>query len=187
MRVLIVDNYDSFVYNLYQYVGELGADPVVVRHDAIDAQHLPHADRVIISPGPGRPEESVGGLAILERMASEVPTLGVCLGHQLIGRFFGAKVTHAPKVMHGKTSTITHDGQGVYRGLPPTLTVTRYHSLAVEPEGLSADVVVTARSDDGVIMGLRHRFLPIEGVQFHPESIMTEHGHDMIANFLGGF
>jgi anthranilate synthase/aminodeoxychorismate synthase-like glutamine amidotransferase len=184
MRVLIVDNYDSFVYNLYQYVGELGADPVVVRHDAIDPDKPPRADRIIISPGPGRPEESVGGLAILHRLASEIPTLGVCLGHQLIGQFFGARVTHAPKVMHGKTSTITHDGQGIYRGLPATITVTRYHSLAVEPDGLSKDVVITSRSEDGVVMGIRHRHLPIEGVQFHPESVMTEHGHQMIANFL---
>ena len=186
LRVLIVDNYDSFVYNLYQYVGELGCDPVVVRHDQVAGLlETGRFDRLIISPGPGRPEESTGGELALEEMGATVPTLGVCLGHQLIGYHFGAKVVRATQVMHGRSSVITHDGRGIYSGLPERLPVARYHSLVIDPSTVPDELVVTSSTEDGVIMGVRHRDLPIEGVQFHPESILTGEGHRMIENFLG--
>jgi anthranilate synthase/aminodeoxychorismate synthase-like glutamine amidotransferase len=186
VRVLIVDNVDSFVHNLYQYVGELGAEPVVVRDRELLGRVDPSDfDRIIISPGPGHPANCVGGRFVLEGPAREIPTLGVCLGHQLIGLVFGARIVHAPRIVHGETSTITHDGQGVFAGLAQPLVATRYHSLAIDPTSVPPDLVVTSWSEDGVIMGVRHRRWPIEGIQFHPESYATRLGHAMLGRFLG--
>jgi anthranilate synthase/aminodeoxychorismate synthase-like glutamine amidotransferase len=187
-RVLVIDNYDSFVYNLVQYLGELGAEPVVHRHDdlTLDALAALEPDAVLISPGPGRPEDAgVSNAAIRHFGEARVPVLGVCLGHQAIGALYGGDVVRAPHVMHGKTSTITHDGLGVFADVPNPITATRYHSLVVERASVPDMLEVTAESEDGLVMGLRHRELPIEGVQFHPESILTESGHRMLANFLG--
>jgi anthranilate synthase/aminodeoxychorismate synthase-like glutamine amidotransferase len=186
-RVLVIDNYDSFVYNLVQYLGELGAEPLVCRHDElpIDALVALEPDAVLVSPGPGRPEDAgVSNAAIRHFGESGVPVLGVCLGHQCIGALYGGDVVRAPQVMHGKTSTITHDGRGVFVGLPNPFTATRYHSLVVERASVPDALEVSAESEDGLVMGLRHREFPIEGVQFHPESILTESGHDLLANFL---
>ena len=185
-RVLVIDNYDSFVYNLVQELGEFGAEPVVHRNDAIDIDGIRAAapDAVLISPGPGRPEDAGIALAVIEELAGELPILGVCLGHQAIGQAFGGEVVRAPTLMHGKTSAIHHDGTGVFAGLPDPMTATRYHSLVVEPSSVPDVLEVTARSSDGVIMGLRHRTLAIEGVQFHPESLLTPEGPSLLANFL---
>ena len=186
-RVVVVDNYDSFVYNLVQYLGELGAEPIVHRHDAVTLAELEslEPDAVLVSPGPGRPEDAgVSNEAIRAFGASGVPVLGVCLGHQCIGQVFGGDVVRAPRVMHGKTSEITHDGAGVFTGVASPFTATRYHSLVVERESVPDVLEITAESEDGLVMGLRHREHPIEGVQFHPESILTESGHDLIRNFL---
>ena len=185
-RVLVIDNYDSFVYNLVQELGELGAEPVVHRNDAIDIDGIRAAapDAVLISPGPGRPEDAGISLAGIEELAGELPILGVCLGHQAICQAFGGEVVRAPTLMHGKTSAIHHDGTGVFAGLPDPMTATRYHSLVVEPSSVPDVLEVTARSSDGVIMGLRHRTLAIEGVQFHPESLLTPEGPSLLANFL---
>jgi len=183
----VIDNYDSFVYNLVQYLGELGAEPVVHRHDALDLDALVELapDAVLVSPGPGRPEDAgVSNDAIQHFGAAGVPVLGVCLGHQCIGALYGGDVVRAPQVMHGKTSTITHDGRGVFADVPSPLTATRYHSLVVERSSIPDVLEVTAESEDGLVMGLRHRDLPIEGVQFHPESILTESGHALLENFL---
>ena len=186
-RVLVVDNYDSFVYNLVQYLGELGAEPIVYRHDAAEVDELRalEPDAVVISPGPGRPEEAGVSSDVIATFGEQgLPVLGVCLGHQCIGARYGADVVRAPEVMHGKTSEIRHDGRGVFAGLPDPLTATRYHSLVVEPDSVPDVLEVSARTDGGVVMGLRHRELPIEGVQFHPESILTEAGHRLLENFL---
>ncbi len=191
LRVLVIDSYDSFVYNLVQYLGELGAEPQVVRNDQVTvAEALAiKPDAVLLSPGPGRPEDA-GILcpAITAFAEAGVPVLGVCLGHQAIGYVFGAAVVRAPRLMHGKTSAIAHNGTGVFAGLPSPLTATRYHSLVIDPATLPNCLEITARTDaepNGmVIMGVRHRELPIEGVQFHPESILTESGHDLLRNFL---
>ncbi len=186
-RVLVIDNYDSFVYNLVQYLGELDADPVVHRHDEVNLAELEALapDAVLVSPGPGRPEDAgVSNEAIRSFGERGVPVLGVCLGHQCIGQLYGGEVVRAPRVMHGKTSTITHDGAGVFVGLPNPITATRYHSLVVERDSVPAALTVTAENEDGLVMGLRHRELPIEGVQFHPESILTESGHALLRNFL---
>jgi anthranilate synthase/aminodeoxychorismate synthase-like glutamine amidotransferase len=186
-RVVVVDNYDSFVYNLVQYLGELGAEPLVYRHDELDLPGLRalHPDAVVISPGPRRPEDAgISNQAIVDCADRGVPVLGVCLGHQCVGQVYGGVVGRAPRVMHGKTSIISHDGAGVFAGLPNPLTATRYHSLVVERASLPADLVVSAESEDGLVMGLRHRALPVEGVQFHPESILTESGHALLSNFL---
>ena len=186
-RVLVIDNYDSFVYNLVQYLGELDADPVVHRHDQVTLTELEALapDAVLVSPGPGRPEDAgVSNDAIRVFGERGVPVLGVCLGHQCIGQLYGGDVVRAPRVMHGKTSTITHDGAGVFAGLPNPITATRYHSLVVERDSVPAALMVTAESEDGLVMGLRHRDLPIEGVQFHPESILTESGYALLGNFL---
>ena len=186
-RVLVIDNYDSFVYNLVQYLGELDADPVVHRHDQVTLTELEALapDAVLVSPGPGRPEDAgVSNDAIRVFGKRGVPVLGVCLGHQCIGQLYGGDVVRAPRVMHGKTSTITHDGAGVFAGLPNPITATRYHSLVVERDSVPAALMVTAESEDGLVMGLRHRDLPIEGVQFHPESILTESGYALLGNFL---
>ena len=185
-RVLVIDNYDSFVYNLVQELGELGADPVVHRNDAIDVAGIRATapDLILISPGPGRPEDAGVSLAVIEELAGVIPILGVCLGHQAIGQVFGGDVVQAPSLMHGKTSAIHHDGKGVFVGLPDPFTATRYHSLVVEPSTVPAALEVTARTSDGVIMGLRHRTLAVEGVQFHPESLLTSEGPSLLANFL---
>ena len=186
-RILVIDSYDSFVYNLVQYLGELGGDPIVVRNDEItvdDAIAL-DPDGVLLSPGPGRPED--GGIiceAIPAFAAAGTPIFGVCLGHQAIGHVFGASVVGAPELMHGKTSQINHDAVGVFAGLPSPLTATRYHSLTLDPDTIPDTLAITARSADGVVMGVRHRTLDIEGVQFHPESILTEQGHDLVKIFL---
>jgi anthranilate synthase component II len=185
-RVLLVDNYDSFTYNLVQELGELGAQPVVFRNDAIDVAGIralePHA--VVISPGPGRPEDAGISLAVVTELAGEVPVLGVCLGLQCIGQAYGGEVVLAPELMHGKASSVFHTGLGVLAGLPDPFEATRYHSLIVERTTLPACLEVTAETADGVIMGLRHRDLPVEGVQFHPESILTPTGPDLLRNFL---
>ena len=185
-RVLVVDNYDSFVYNLVQELGELGADPVVHRNDAIDIGGIRAAspDAILISPGPGRPEDAGITNTVIAELAGEVPILGVCLGHQAIGEVYGGRIVAAPTLMHGKTSAIHHDGRGVFSGLPDPFVATRYHSLVVEPGTVSEDLEVTATSTDGVIMGLRHRTLPVEGVQFHPESLLTPEGPSLLSNFL---
>jgi anthranilate synthase/aminodeoxychorismate synthase-like glutamine amidotransferase len=188
MRVVVVDNYDSFVYNLVQYLGELGAEPVVVRNDEVDLAGLRALapDRLLVSPGPGRPEDAgISCEAITALGAEGVPVLGVCLGHQCIGEVFGGRIVRASRIMHGKTSAVHHAGAGVLRGLPDPFVATRYHSLVVEPASVPACLEVTATTADGTIMGLRHRELPIEGVQFHPESILTTCGHDLVSNFLG--
>jgi anthranilate synthase/aminodeoxychorismate synthase-like glutamine amidotransferase len=185
--VLVIDNYDSFVYNLVQYLGELEAEPVVHRHDArtLDELRAIEPDAVLVSPGPGRPEDAgISNEAIRTFAEIGVPVLGVCLGHQCIGEVYGGRIERAPHVMHGKTSEITHDGQGVFAGVPSPFTATRYHSLVVARDSVPGVLEVTAESEDGLVMGLRHRDLPIEGVQFHPESILTESGHDLLRNFL---
>ena len=186
-RVLVVDNYDSFVYNLVQYLGELGAQPLVHRHDELtvdDAAALA-PDAVVVSPGPGRPEDAGISSDVIATLGRRTPVLGVCLGHQCIGQVFGADVVRAAHVVHGKTSLVHHRGQGVLAGLPQPFEATRYHSLVVDPATVPAELEVTAWTDDGTVMGLRHRELPVEGVQFHPESILTEAGHQLMANFLG--
>lgn len=187
MRVLVIDSYDSFVYNLVQYLGELGAEPIVVRNDEItvDEAIAMAPDGVLLSPGPGRPETSgiicdaIGAFA-----ANGTPVLGVCLGHQAIGHVYGADVVGAPELMHGKTSQIEHGDIGVFAGLPSPLTATRYHSLTLAPDSIPDVLEVTARSHDGVVMGVRHRDLDVEGVQFHPESILTAAGHDLLRTWL---
>lgn len=186
VRVLVVDNYDSFVYNLVQELGELGATPVIHRNDAIDVAAIRAArpEAVLLSPGPGRPEEAGVTLDVVARLAGAVPLLGVCLGHQAIAQAFGGLVVQAPALMHGKTSEIAHCGTGIFEGLPQPLVATRYHSLVVAPDRVPGMLAVTATAPGGVIMGLRHRTLPVEGVQFHPESILTGSGPAMLANFL---
>jgi anthranilate synthase component II len=186
-RVLVVDNYDSFVYNLVQYLGELGADPIVHRSDALSLGEMiaVDPDAVLISPGPGRPADAGLSNALIEHFAGRRPVLGVCLGHQCIGEVFGGRVVRAGEVMHGKTSLIRHDGTGVFAGLPNPLEATRYHSLVIDPASVPDVLEVTAETDDGTVMGLRHRQLDVEGVQFHPESILTASGHALLRNFLG--
>jgi anthranilate synthase component II len=187
-RVVVIDNYDSFVYNLVQYLGELGAEPIVHRHDRVTLADLEALtpDAVLVSPGPGRPDDAgVSNDAIRAFGERGVPVLGVCLGHQCIGQIYGGDVVRAPRVMHGKTSTISHDGAGVFSGLPNPITATRYHSLVVDRASVPEVLAVTAESEDGLVMGLRHRELPVAGVQFHPESILTESGHALLRNFLG--
>ena len=186
-RILVIDSYDSFVYNLVQYLGELGAEPIVVRNDelSVDEAIALAPDGVLLSPGPGRPED--GGIiceAIPAFAAAGTPVFGVCLGHQAIGHVFGASVVGAPELMHGKTSPINHEGVGVFAGLESPLTATRYHSLTLDPDTIPDTLAITARTADGVVMGVRHRTLDIEGVQFHPESILTDQGHDLVKNFL---
>jgi para-aminobenzoate synthetase component 2 len=184
-RVLVVDNYDSFVFNLVQYLAQLGADVVVRRNDEV-AAHDPvelGVDGVLLSPGPGRPEDAGVCVELVRECAESVPILGVCLGHQAIAVAYGGEVARAPELLHGKVSLVRHDGAGVLHGLPDPFTATRYHSLAVAAE-VPAELDVTARTDSGVIMALRHRDLPVEGVQFHPESVLTEGGHLLLANWL---
>ena len=188
MRVLLIDNYDSFTYNLLQYLAELGADVIVRRNDAVgvDEAEALSADALVISPGPGRPEDAGICVDLIRALGPQIPTLGVCLGHQAIAVAFGGEVVLAPAALHGKTSPILHDGADpLFAGLPSPFTATRYHSLCVRREGLPAELAVTATSDDGLIMGLRHRRHPVAGVQFHPESILTGPGRQILANFLG--
>ena len=184
--IALIDNYDSFTYNLAQYLGELGAQVRVFRNDqiAVDEVAALGPSHVVLSPGPGTPDDAGITLALIARLAGSVPLLGVCLGHQAIGQAFGGKVVRAGRVMHGKTSRIRHDGGGVFARVPDEFVATRYHSLVVERESLPACLAVTAQSEDGEIMGLRHRGLAVEGVQFHPEALLTEHGHKMLQNFL---
>jgi anthranilate synthase/aminodeoxychorismate synthase-like glutamine amidotransferase len=184
--VLLIDNYDSFVYNLVQYLGELGAEPLVFRNDAVSVAEIAGRapSHIVISPGPCTPLEAGVSNEVIREFGGRVPVLGVCLGHQAIGHVFGGRVIRAKRPMHGKTSLIHHDGQRVFAGLPTPLTATRYHSLIIERETLPDCLQVTAETDSGEIMGVRHRDLPVEGVQFHPEAILTEHGHRMLRNFL---
>jgi len=183
----MIDNYDSFTYNLVQYMGELGADVDVVRNDAISLEEIEARSpaRIVISPGPCTPSEAGISVPLIQRFAGRVPMLGVCLGHQAIGQAFGGRVVRAQRVMHGKLSPVTHAGTGVFEGLPSPFKATRYHSLAIERDSLPATLEVTATAEDGEIMGVRHRDYAIEGVQFHPEAILTEHGKRLLANFLG--
>ena len=184
--LLMIDNYDSFTYNLVQYLGELGAEVKVVRNDEVTVDEIEgmRPEKIVISPGPCTPNEAGISLATIARLGGRIPILGVCLGHQAIGQAYGGKVVHAKTLMHGKTSPILHDGHGVFAGLPSPFTATRYHSLAVERASLPECLEVTAWTEDGEIMGLRHRTLAVEGVQFHPESILTEHGHALLKTFL---
>jgi anthranilate synthase component 2 len=184
--LLMIDNYDSFTYNLVQYFGELGMDVRVFRNDAVTLERIAamNPEYLVISPGPCAPERAGVSVPAIRAFAGRLPILGVCLGHQSIGAAFGGRIVHAKKLMHGKTSPVRHEGLGVFRGLPDPLTCTRYHSLAIERESLPDCLEITAWTDDGEIMGVRHRDFALEGVQFHPESIMTEHGHDMLKNFL---
>jgi anthranilate synthase component II len=184
--LLLIDNYDSFTYNLAQYFGELGEEVRVVRNDAIDLEGIAALApaRIVISPGPCTPNEAGISLALIRAYAGKLPILGVCLGHQAIGQAFGARIVHAGRVMHGKTSAISHAGKGVFAGLPSPFRATRYHSLAIEHASLPDCLEVTAESEDGEIMGVRHRQFALEGVQFHPESILSEHGHALLKNFL---
>jgi anthranilate synthase component II len=185
-RVLVIDNYDSFVYNLVQYLGELGAEPLVHRSDVLTLDEIVaiDPDAVLISPGPGRPEDAGLSNAVIARFAGVRPVLGVCLGHQCIGQVYGGEVVRAPEIMHGKTSLVHHDGRGVFAGLPGPFEATRYHSLVVDPASIPDELEVSAWTDDGVVMGLRDRAHAVEGVQFHPESILTASGHDLLRNFL---
>ncbi len=184
--LLMIDNYDSFTYNLVQYLGELGADVQVYRNDALVLSEIAawKPEKIVLSPGPCTPAEAGICVPLIQRFAGEIPILGVCLGHQAIGQAFGGRIVRAARVMHGKLSKVTHRGDGVFRELPSPLTATRYHSLAIERASLPACLEVTAESEDGEIMGVRHREFAVEGVQFHPEAILTEHGHALLANFL---
>ena len=184
--LLMIDNYDSFTYNLVQYLGELGQDVRVVRNDEVTVEEIGSLapERIVISPGPCTPNEAGVSLPVIARFAGKIPILGVCLGHQAIGQAFGGKIVHAKTLMHGKVSPIHHAGTGVFRGLPSPFNATRYHSLAIERASCPAELEITAWTDDGEIMGVRHRSLTVEGVQFHPESILTEHGHALLRNFL---
>ncbi|MBF0163974.1 MAG: aminodeoxychorismate/anthranilate synthase component II [Magnetococcales bacterium] len=186
--LLLIDNYDSFTYNLAQYFGELGVEVRVARNDALTVDEIEAMapDQLVISPGPGNPDQAGITLEVIQRLGGRIPLLGVCLGHQAIGQAYGGLVVRAPHLMHGKTSMIQHDGTGVFRELPVPFLATRYHSLVVARASIPDCLRVTAWTDDGLVMGLRHRHLPVEGVQFHPESILTEHGHAMLANFLKG-
>ncbi|HJQ46063.1 MAG TPA: aminodeoxychorismate/anthranilate synthase component II [Amycolatopsis sp.] len=187
MRVLVVDNYDSFVYNLVQYLAQLGADCTVWRNDVVDLEQVSEFDGVLVSPGPGTPERAGQSIDVVRRCAdTSTPLLGVCLGHQAIGVAWGATVDRAPELLHGKTSQVRHTGAGVLAGLPDPFTATRYHSLTVLPETIPDEFEVTARTESGVVMGMRHRELPVEGVQFHPESVLTQRGHKMLANWMAG-
>lgn len=184
--ILLIDNYDSFTFNVEQYLAELGAKVKVVRNDEISLSQISRLKpkAIVISPGPGNPDEAGITLPLIEEFKGHIPLLGICLGHQAIGQAFGGRVKRAPRMMHGKLSEIVHDGKGLFQGLPKKFSVTRYHSLHVEEASLPSSLKITARTEDGLIMGLRHKKYFIEGVQFHPESYLTEHGHSMLQNFL---
>ena len=185
-RVLVIDNYDSFVYNLVQYLGELNAEPLVKRHDAITIDEVENIspDALLISPGPGNPKQAGISVDLIKWAAGKIPVLGICLGHQCIGEAWGGKIIHAPQVMHGKTSLISHNETGLFKDIKSPFKATRYHSLIVDPNSFPNELEITAKTDDGLIMGLRHRELEIHGLQFHPESVLTPHGHKLIENFL---
>ena len=185
-RVLVIDNYDSFVYNLVQYLGELNAEPLVKRHDAITIDEVENIspDALLISPGPGNPKQAGISVDLIKWAAGKIPVLGICLGHQCIGEAWGGKIIHAPQVMHGKTSLISHNETGLFKDIKSPFKATRYHSLIVDPNSFPNELEITAKTDDGLIMGLRHRELEIHGLQFHPESVLTSHGHKLIENFL---
>jgi para-aminobenzoate synthetase component 2 len=184
-RILVIDNYDSFVFNLVQYLQQLGAECTVVRNDEVEASEAAKYDGVLISPGPGTPDKAGVSIAMINFCADKsIPLFGVCLGHQAIGEAFGATVSRAPELLHGKTSQVIHNGAGVLANLPSPFTATRYHSLAVERDTVPAVLEITGSTESGVVMSMRHATLPIEGVQFHPESVLTEHGHQMLANWL---
>ena len=184
-KILVVDNYDSFVYNLVQYLGQIGAECTVVRNDEISVSAAKDFDGVLISPGPGTPEAAGISIEMVKYCACEnIPLFGVCLGHQAIATAFGATVSRAPELLHGKTSVITHTNRGVMKNIPSPITVTRYHSLAIEPATLPSELEVTSATESGVVMSIEHKTLPISGVQFHPESVLTEHGHKMLGNWL---
>jgi anthranilate synthase/aminodeoxychorismate synthase-like glutamine amidotransferase len=184
--VFVLDNYDSFTYNLVQYMGELGAEMTVRRNDELTPEEVEslHPDRILLSPGPCTPQEAGISIPLIQHFAGKVPILGVCLGHQAIGAAFGGNVVRAPKLMHGKTSEVIHDGRTLFTGIASPMTCTRYHSLIVAEDGLPRELEITARTGDGIIMGLRHRKYPVEGVQFHPESVLTHDGKQLIKNFL---
>ena len=186
--LLMIDNYDSFTYNLVQYLGELGEEVVVRRNDEIGLEEIEAMGpaRIVVSPGPCTPNEAGVSVPLIERFAGRIPILGVCLGHQSIGQAFGGRIVHARELMHGKTSPILHNAEGVFRSLPNPFQATRYHSLVIDRPSLPDCLDVTAWTDDGEIMGVRHKTLPVEGVQFHPEAILTEHGHELLRNFLEG-
>ena len=185
-KVLVIDNYDSFVYNLVQYLGELNTEPLVKRHDAITIDEVedmsPHA--LLISPGPGNPKQAGISVDLIKWAAGKIPVLGICLGHQCIGEAWGGKIVHAPQVMHGKTSLISHNKSGLFKDIESPFNATRYHSLMVDPESFPDELEITAKTDDGLIMGLKHKQFEIHGLQFHPESILTSFGHKLIENFL---
>ena len=184
-RILVIDNYDSFVFNLVQYLQQLGAECTVVRNDEVEASEASKYDGVLISPGPGTPDKAGVSIAMINYCAeNSIPLFGVCLGHQAIGEAFGATVSRAPELLHGKTSQVVHNGAGVLADLPSPFTATRYHSLAVERDTVPPVLEITGSTESGVVMSMRHATLPIEGVQFHPESVLTEHGHQMLANWL---
>jgi len=187
-RILVIDNYDSFVFNLVHYLAQLGAEVAVARNDAVTVAQVADAgyDGVLLSPGPGRPEDAGICVDLVRELGADLPVLGVCLGHQAIGVAYGASVAPARELLHGKTSLIHHQGGGVFRDLPDPLLATRYHSLAIEPASVPAELEITALTDDGVVMGVRHRDVPVEGVQFHPESVLTVGGHQLLANWLVG-
>jgi anthranilate synthase/aminodeoxychorismate synthase-like glutamine amidotransferase len=188
MSVLVIDNYDSFTYNLVQYLGELGQDVEVVRNDEITLAEISdrHPDQIVISPGPCTPNEAGISVDVIREFGAKIPMLGVCLGHQAIGSALGGHVVRASKLMHGKTSPVYHHGEGVFHGLPSPLDATRYHSLIIERETLPDSLTITAETDDGTIMGVRHKSWPLQGVQFHPESVLTDAGRQMLANFIAG-
>ena len=185
-KVLVIDNYDSFVYNLVQYLVDLDADPIVKRHDAITINEVqemsPHA--LLISPGPGNPKQAGISVDLIKWAAGKIPVLGICLGHQCIGEAWGGKIVHAPQVMHGKTSLISHNASGLFKGIESPFNATRYHSLMVDPESFPEELEITAKTDDGLIMGVKHKEFEVHGLQFHPESILTSYGHKLIENFL---
>ena len=185
-KVLVIDNYDSFVYNLVQYLGELKVEPLVKRHDAITIDEVENIapNAILISPGPGKPKQAGISIDLIKWAAGKIPVLGICLGHQCIGEAWGGKTVHAPKVMHGKTSLISHNQKGLFKDVESPFEATRYHSLIVDPTSFPAELEITAKTDDGLIMGLKHKEFEIYGLQFHPESILTSYGHKLINNFL---
>jgi anthranilate synthase/aminodeoxychorismate synthase-like glutamine amidotransferase len=184
--LLVIDNYDSFTYNLVQFLGELGAEPVVRRNDQVTVEQIANGSYrgIVISPGPGEPKGAGVSLAVIRQLGARLPILGVCLGHQAIGEAFGGRIVRAPRPIHGKASSVQHDGRGIFAGVPNDLQVARYHSLIIERESCPAELEVTATTADGIIMGVRHRTFPIEGVQFHPESVLTSNGMQILSNFV---